>query len=418
MVSKRVSPILDADKELVTRYFQCKQMPYNPNSLPNGYINFGTAENYLLWDLLAPKTAEVSGLTEVDSHYADLHGKASFRSAIAQLFSDRAGLAISPDHIVTAAGTTAILEILAYCLCDPGDAILVPAPFYSGFAYAFNMRAGVNIIPVQGKATNGFSVSVSDVKRALDTARAQNIHVAAVLTSCPHNPLGVVLDEEEAQALVNFCGDEGLALILDEVFAETRHVSAHSDSQQGTANKPLPLVSAMSLDCDHVHTVYGFAKDFALSGLAVGVLHSKNQSVLAAATELAHFSRVSNHTQTLITHLLNDKGWVSGFLQQARVRLTQAYEVMYKELKNANIPFVEPVAGVCVFVDLSQFLTEPSFEAEKALSDMLFERCQVNLSPGCLFYCSEPGWFRLTYTLDSQQVQTGIRRIIRELQPS
>jgi len=411
VVSKRVAPILSADKELVSRYFQCKTLPYHPDNAPDGYINFGTAENYLLWDLLEPKAAEVNGLTELDSHYADLHGKASFRSAIAQLFSERAGRNISPDHIVTAAGTTAILEILAYCLCDPGDAILVPAPFYSGFGYAFTMRAQTNVIPVPGDAQNGFSVSITDLKQALEEARSRDVHVAAVLTSCPHNPLGSVLNETQVNELAQFCADEGLELILDEVFAETRHLLSPTSG----LNAPTILTSGMSLDSEHVHTVYGFAKDFALSGLAVGVLHSKNQAVLDAATELAHFSRVSNHTQTLITHLLSDHAWVQSFLHQAQTRLTAAYKVMHQALQAANIPFVEPVAGVCVFVDLSQFLTEPSFAAEKALSDRIFAECRVNLSPGSLFYCPEPGWFRLTYTLDSEQVATGIRRLINML---
>lgn len=416
MVSKRVAPILSADKELVSRYFQCKISPYDPVNAPDGYINFGTAENYLLWDLLEPKAAEVSGLTEVDSHYGDLHGKACFRRAIAQLFSKRAGRNISPDHIVTAAGTTAILEILAFCLCDPGDAILVPAPFYSGFGYAFNMRAQASVIPVSGDVNKGFNVSVGNIKQALEEARSRHINVAAVLTSCPHNPLGGVMEETQVRELAQFCADEGLELILDEVFAETRHLAANSLTADAPVSGSMAtLTSGMSLDCEHVHTVYGFAKDFALSGLAVGVLHSKNRAVLEAATELAHFSRVSNHTQTLITHLLSDHCWVNTFLQQAQVRLTEAYTVMCQELKAANIPFIEPVAGVCVFVNFSQFLTEPSFEAERALSDRVFAECRVNLSPGSLFYCPEPGWFRLTYTLNVEQVKAGIRRLVNML---
>ena len=91
MVSKRVAPILSADKELVSRYFHCKTSPYHPDNAPDGYINFGTAENYLLWDLLEPKAAEVNGLTELDSHYADLHGKDSFRSAVSHCSANELG---------------------------------------------------------------------------------------------------------------------------------------------------------------------------------------------------------------------------------------------------------------------------------------------------------------------------------------
>ena len=84
------------------------------------------------------------------------------------------------------------------------------------------------------------------------------------------------------------------------------------------------LTSGMSLDSEHVHTVYGFAKDFALSGLAVGVYIRKTRRCWITATELAHFSRVSNYTQTLITHLLSDHAWVQSFLHQAQTRLTAA----------------------------------------------------------------------------------------------
>lgn len=402
MVSKRVSPILSADKELVARYFQCKQSPYHAEHNPDGYINFGTAENYLLWDLITEKTKHISGLTEADSHYAELHGKRSFRQQIANLFSSRAGVNISEDDIVTAAGTTAILEILAYCLCDPDDAILVPTPYYSGFDYAFNMRAGAKLLPIPCDISNQFSVSIESIKTTLDEARKQSINVRAMLTSSPRNPIGDTLSKNELQALVQFCETEGLELIIDEIFADTRI----SDE---------PFVSAMSTDANHVHTVYGFAKDFALSGLAVGVLHSKNQELIEAAQELAHFSRVSNHTQSLVEHVLSDEKWLEQFFQQAKLRLTDAYNAITNDLQEADIPYMEAKGGVFVFVNLSEYLDNDSFEAEKALSDKIFNDCKINLSPGALFHCPQPGWFRITYTLDREQVKTGITRLVKGL---
>ena len=67
------------------------------------------------------------------------------------------------------------------------------------------MRAQANVIPFPATLKNGFfSVSITDFKTALEEARSRDVHVAAVLTSCPHNPLGSVLNESQVNELAQF----------------------------------------------------------------------------------------------------------------------------------------------------------------------------------------------------------------------
>ncbi|KAL9680981.1 hypothetical protein QQ045_012762 [Rhodiola kirilowii] len=115
--------------------------PYDESSNPSGVIQMGLAENQVSFDLLeefleknsASTTSGVSGFRE-NALFQDYHGLKSFRQAMASFMGkirgDRAKFL--PERIVLTAGATAANELLTFILADPGDALLVPTPYYPG----------------------------------------------------------------------------------------------------------------------------------------------------------------------------------------------------------------------------------------------------------------------------------------------
>jgi 1-aminocyclopropane-1-carboxylate synthase 1/2/6 len=167
-----------------------------------------------------------------------------------------------------------------------------------------------------------------------------------------------------------------------------------------------------------VHGIWGFAKDFGLSGLKVGVLHTRDPDVRTAARALAYFAPVSTHTQALVTNLLSDAGWVAEFLAENRRRLRASATAAMDLLAAGSIGYLERTSGFSLWIDLRPYLPTVSAAAEHALWQRILRSARVNILPGTAFACPEPGWFRLCHATDASTVATGINRLTRALETS
>jgi aspartate/methionine/tyrosine aminotransferase len=168
---------------------------------------------------------------------------------------------------------------------------------------------------------------------------------------------------------------------------------------------------------DLIHVVYGFAKDFGLSGYKVGVLHSENRTLIRIAQDMAYFHSVSMQTQRTLTNLLAAPG-LQHILEEMRTRLLLAYQHTTRRLSEHAVRFLPVEGGVVVWLDLRCFLASASFEAERRLFEAIFEDCRVNISPGRVFHCAEPGWFRLCFTVPESHRVEGLKRLATHLKPA
>ncbi len=406
-LSTRAQRLLSEPSPLVVAHFEVAADPYHPLRNPKGYVNFGTAQNHLLWDLLQPVLCAPRPMTASDVHYHPLFGMAALREAVARFLGRIHGTAIDPDDLVVVTGVSVALDILAYSLCDPGDGILVPVPYYNGLEADYTGRADCRVVPVRSSSADGFALHVDELEAAVRSADKEGVRVRAVTLVSPNNPLGTVYSAETVAEVARFAGRHGLALITDEIY---------TCSVFGNA----AFSSALTLPADilppeQIYTTWGFGKDFALSGLRVGVLHTRNPEVREAARELAYLATVSTDTQALLCRLLNDRKWTDGLLTKNRERLAESYQMTSKLLREEGITHVDADAGLFVWVDLRQWLAEPTAEAEHALWQTLFHQGRVSISPGTVFHCEEPGWFRLCHAVGETNLREGITRIGKTL---
>lgn len=400
MISKRASRWGSETELLVTAHYRCAEDPYDTSSNPNGYVNLGTAENHLLFDIIATHLREAAVIVESDAHYNELYGVLFLREAVADFLGGRAKRSLSPEHIVIASGASAILELLSFTLCDPGDAILIPTPYYPGFDYDLGLRSEAQLIEVPLDGPD-FRLSAACIEDAFANAVSQGTRVRAVLLTSPNNPLGHVYDEALIRRIVDFAVRQQIHVILDEIYAESL----------------LPGVihfSGLQIEHPLVHVVYGFAKDFGLSGYKVGVLHSENMQVIAAAQEQAYFYTVSTVTQRMLAGLLRNP-YLPEILRVARSRLSDGYHRVIKKLTRHGIPYIPVEGGIVIWVNLRAFLRSPSFEDERQLWKQLLDEHRVSIPPGQAFHCSEPGWFRICFTSPVATLEAGLERLVHAL---
>ncbi|MFG2619944.1 aminotransferase class I/II-fold pyridoxal phosphate-dependent enzyme [Streptomyces sp. NPDC048507] len=411
MVSRQAARLLADAPAIAEAHFRAEAEPYDALLRPDGYLNLGTAENRLLWDLLEERLAALAALdpmTEAAARYAPLHGTDVLRERVAGLLSATCRTPLDAEDLVVISGATGALDAIASVLCDPGEAIVVPAPYYGAFDTDLGGRSGARILPAPLDPADGFRLSAEAVERALKQAAAEGTTVRAVAFSSPSNPVGEVHGPEVLAAVLRVARDHDVDVVSDEIYAHAVF------GPHGFTSAADPAVNPHW--AERTHVVWGFAKDFGLPGLKTGVLHTRDPQVRAAARAVAYFAPVSSATQHTLAGLLADPAWVASFLAAGRRRLGDSYGHLVARLDAYGIPYAPADAGFSVWLDLRRWLPGTGFDAERRLWRGLFETAKVSILPGGAFRSPEPGWFRLCHTVAAPLVAEAIRRIAAHLE--
>lgn len=411
MVSQRATRLVAESPAIAIAHFRAQADPYHPERNPDGCINLGTAENRLVWDLLEPRLTVPRPVRAEDTHYAPLHGSAALRTTIAAFLARCWRTAVDPENLVVVSGVTSALDVVASALCDPGDAIIVPTPYYSAFDVDLVGRSGARLIRAPREGAGGFRLDAAVIDRALEGARRDGVIVRAVALTSPDNPVGHVYPARVLREVREVARRYDVDLIVDEIYAN----SVFGPEPFVAALDPAVCADADRTPAERTHVVWGFAKDFGLSGLKLGVLHTSHPAVRAAARALAYFTPVSTDTQLVARELLADEHWVDGFTAEHRRRLARSYDRAAQLLTEWGIPHVPASAGFSVWVDLGGWLEILTFAAEQALWREIWRLTRVNILPGGVFGCPDPGWFRICHTTDPAVVREGITRLGRQL---
>ncbi|KAL6627275.1 hypothetical protein ACP70R_031001 [Stipagrostis hirtigluma subsp. patula] len=387
--------------------------PYDAVSNPNGVIQMGLAENQVSFDLLEgylrehPEAAGWGGAGagvgsgvasfRDNALFQDYHGLKAFRKAMASFMEKiRGGKArFDPDRIVLTAGATAANELLTFILANPGDALLIPTPYYPGFDRDLRWRTGVNIVPVHCDSTNGFQVTVAALQAAYDEATAAGMRVGAVLLTNPSNPLGTTVKRAVLEDVLDFVARKNIHLISDEIYSGS--VFAGPDLVSVAE-----LVEARARRGDggiaqRVHIVYSLSKDLGLPGFRVGVVYSYNDAVVTTARRMSSFTLVSSQTQKTLAAMLSDAAFADAYIRTNRERLRERHDHIVAGLARAGVPCLRSNAGLFVWMDMRRLLGEATVAGELRLWDRMVRELKLNISPGSSCHCSEPGWFRVCF---------------------
>lgn len=237
-----------------------------------------------------------------------------------------------------------------------------------------------------------------------------------------HVRTGFCYSRETLEAYCRFCEKHDLHLISDEIYALSTWSSAR-DSCAAAAPPPQPFVSVLSLDlarvrCSpaRVHCVIGSSKDWGSNGLRIGALISQHNPALVSALESACLlMKVSSAADATWCSLLLNLRKRDEYITLNQAALREAYDYATTWLESHAIPYRPSSAGHFVFCDFRKFLPAlgdgfGEWDREGALADKLVAH-GVNLARGAAYGHTEPGWFRLTFTLRADLFELGLRRL-------
>ncbi|CAI9288950.1 unnamed protein product [Lactuca saligna] len=352
---------------------------YDESSNPEGIIQLGLDENKLSLDLIQDwlvthtKCSMIGQELQMDriSTYHPFHGSSELKLTVASFMSQvmEGHVSFNPSQIVLTAGTTPALEMLAFCLADPGNAFLVPSPYFPELDRDIKWRTGVEIIPVPCRSSDNFSLHTTALHRAYNQAKKRGIKIQG----------------------------------------------SNGDKNQEFVSMA-EIVNSEEYDRNRVHIVYGLSKDLSAPGLRVGVVYSFDKNVLEASKKLTRFSSVSSLNQRMLVSMLNDSRFVEGFIKINRERVEKMSDLFVGGLKSLGIECMKSGGGFYCWADLSGFIRPYSEKGELELWEKLLNVGKVNSTPGSSCHCVEPGWFRFCFTnLEEKEIPLVMERIKRVL---
>ncbi|XP_059634264.1 1-aminocyclopropane-1-carboxylate synthase-like [Cornus florida] len=392
--------------------------PFHPTENRNGVIQMGLAENQLCFDLIEDwikknPTASICTIEGVNNfkdiaNFQDYHGLPEFRKAVAKFMGRVRGgrVTFDPDRIVMAGGATGANELIMFCLADPGDAFLVPSPYYPAFNRDLGWRTGVKLIPVICHSSNNFQITKEALEEAYEKAKEANIKVKGLIITNPSNPLGIVLSKETLRSVVSFINEKSIHLVCDEIYSATVFSLPNFVSTS-------EIIQEMEcINRDLIHIIYSLSKDMGLPGFRVGIVYSYNDAVVSCGRKMSSFGLVSSQTQHLLASMLSDDEFVGRFLAESAKRLAKRHKIFTEGLEQVGITCLKSNAGLFCWMNLRQLLKEQTLEGEMELWRVIINNVKLNVSPGSSFECNEPGWFRVCFAnMDDATVEVALKRI-------
>ncbi|RWW22073.1 hypothetical protein GW17_00013748 [Ensete ventricosum] len=377
--------------------------PFHPIHNPNGVIQMGLAENQVM---LASGPSSKPSLTSRTTM--------ACRTSVRFMEKARGGRArFDPERIVMSGGATGAQETIAFCLANPGDAFLIPTPYYPAiwfllrFDRDFGWRTGVQLIPVRCHSHDNFKITEAELAAAYRKARDSKIRVKGILITNPSNPLGTTMDRETLRTLASFANEERIHLVCDEIFSGTVF-----DGPEYVSVAEILQEDPSICDGDLIHIVYSLSKDLGVPGFRVGIIYSYNDAVVSCARRMSSFGLVSTQTQRLLASMLGDDDFTTDFLAETRRRLMHRHRAFTAGLEGVGIRCLQSNAGLFCWMSLKPLLKDATAEAEVELWRVIVDEVKLNISPGSSFHCAEPGWFRACFAnMDEDTMETALRRI-------
>jgi aspartate/methionine/tyrosine aminotransferase len=358
-------------------------------------IGFGAGEP----DFPTPEhivEAAIAACREPSNHrYSPTAGLPDLRSAIATKTKRDSGYECEAARVLVTNGGKHAVYNTFQTLLDPGDEVLLPAPYWTTYPEAIAL-AGGQPVELPTSAADGVRVTVDQ----LEAARTSN--TKALLFVSPSNPTGAVYPPAEVEAIGRWAVEHGIWVVTDEIYE-------HLTFDEHRFTSMPALVPELADTCVVVN---GVAKTYAMTGWRVGWMIGP-RDVIAAATNLQSHttSNVSNTAQRAALAAVSGDLEAVGKMRHAFARRGKT---MHSVL--ASIPGVECLEPQGAFYCFPSFdaLLDREYAGRKVtstteLAEVLLDEAKVAIVPGEAF--GAPGYARLSFALGDDDLGEGVRRI-------
>ena len=389
----RVSRRLGAIAESATLAVDAKAKALKAQGRP--VIGFGAGEPDFPTPDYIVAAAVAAAQDPVNHRYSPAGGLPALKEAIVAKTKRDSGYEVSAAQVlVTNGGKQAVYNTFA-ALLDPGDEVLLPAPYWTTYPEAIKLAEGTPVEVFAGE-DQGYLVTVEQ----LEAARTDRTKV--LLFCSPSNPTGAVYPREQVEAIGRWALEHGIWVVTDEIYEHLTY--------DGVEAVSMPVVVPELADTCVV--LNGVAKTYAMTGWRVGWMIGPIDVIKAATNLQSHAtSNVANISQRAAIAALNGPLEAVEHMLVAFDRRRTTIVSMLNEIEGVDCPV--PHGAFYAYPSVKGLLGKeirgkrPQTSAE--LAALILEEVEVAVVPGEAFGPS--GYVRLSYALGDDDLVEGVGRI-------
>jgi len=396
-MGSRISARIGAISESATLAVDSKAKALKASGRPG--IGFGAGEpDFPTPDYIVE--AAVAAARDPKNHrYSPAGGLPELKQAIADKTKRDSGYEIEPSQVlVTNGGKHAVYNAFA-TLLDPGDEVLLPAPYWTTYPEAIRLAGGVPVEVLADESQN-YCVTVEQ----LEAARTERTKV--LLLCSPSNPTGAVDTPEAIEAIGRWALEHDLWVVTDEIY---EHLT-YGDVRATSVPVAVPELA------DRTVVLNGVAKTYAMTGWRVGWMIGPKDVIKAATNLQSHqTSNVCNVAQRAALAAVSGDLSAVDEMKVAFDRRRRTMVRMLNEIPGVECP--EPTGAFYAYPSVKGVLGKeingrtPATSAE--LADLILDEVEVAVVPGEAF--GAPGYLRLSYALGDDDLAEGLGRIAKLL---
>jgi aspartate aminotransferase len=299
---------------------------------------------------------------------------------------------VTAENVIVSSGAKQTLMVALQAVLDPGDEVIFPAPYWVSYPDMVKLAYG-NPVAVKPESPD-FQITLDEIKKNLSQ------RTKVILLNSPNNPSGKVYSEEFLKSVTEFCEENDLLLIMDEIYREL----IFSESKHGnTFNYSNP-----DIDSSNVLVVNGISKQYAMTGFRIGW-------GIGAKKLISAMTKIQGH-QTSCSSSLSQTAAVGAIyngdkdIELLRESLERKRDILVKELsKIKNVKLNVPHSTFYSLVDFSAYEKD-----SHKLAEYLIEKAEVVTVPGKDFGID--GHLRISFCGPEDELIEGLRRIGKALE--
>lgn len=356
-------------------------------------VDFGIGEP----DFSTPEFVARAGIAAIEegrTHYTDVAGEPALRDAIAEKYRRDHGVAVSRENVLVTAGAKQAVFNVCQVLFEAGDEVALFCPFWVSFPEMVRLSGATPLIVPTELETHWKPVASDVAERATDRTRG-------VIVNSPNNPTGAVVEPEELENLVEWCGAHGATLIFDETYDRflydgRRHASA---------------ITLWPEHLEHVVVTGAASKTWAMTGWRLGWVVASRHLIDAMTSYQSHStSNASSISQRAALAALSDPGKT----EEAVGAMLAEYERRRDRIVSglAAIPGVRvlpPEGAFYAFADVSELFVRMNVAGSGEFCERLLAETGVAAVAGEAF--GEDDCVRFSFATSLAAIDEGMRRI-------
>ena len=340
--------------------------------------------------------AAVVAARDPKSHrYSPAAGQPALREAVAAKTLRDSRYDIEASQVVITNGGKQAVYLACQTLLDPGDEVLLPAPYWVTYPEAVGL-AGATTVPIPTDESTNFTVTVEQLDAAVTSRTKMLIFVS------PSNPTGAVYEPAQMEAVASWAANRGIWVLTDEIYEHLVYGTTRFES--------MPVLSPEI--ASRCIVVNGVAKTYAMTGWRVGWLIGPDEVSKGATRIQSHLSSNTNNIAQAAAleavtgplDAVNDMRTAFDRRRKTMVRMLRAID---------GVTCQEPEGAFYAFPNMAGLLGRPlggrTASTTLELASLLLEQVSVAIVPGEAF--GSPGYARLSFALGDTDLAEGLQRI-------